>query len=42
MPHHLDEEIDDAYKVKYGYPSAPVDSVITDAARSTTLRVVPL
>jgi hypothetical protein len=41
VPHHLDEEIDDAYKVKYGYPSDPVDSVITDAARATTIRVVP-
>lgn len=41
VPHHLDEEIDEAYKVKYGYPSAPVDSVMTDAAKATTTRVVP-
>jgi hypothetical protein len=41
VPHHLDEEIDEAYKAKYGYPSDPVDSVITDAAKATTIRVVP-
>jgi hypothetical protein len=41
MPDHLDEEIDEAYKVKYGYPSAPVDSVITESAKATTLRLVP-
>jgi hypothetical protein len=41
VPHHLDEEIDEAYKVKYGYPSGPVDSITTDAAQATTLRVVP-
>jgi hypothetical protein len=40
-PHHLDEEIDAAYKEKYGYPSSPVDSIITDAAQATTVRVVP-
>jgi hypothetical protein len=40
-PHHLDEEIDAAYKEKYGYPSSPVDSITTDAARATTVRVVP-
>lgn len=40
-PHHLDEEIDTAYKAKYGYPSDPVDSVITEDARATTIRVVP-
>jgi hypothetical protein len=40
-PHHLDEEIDVAYKQKYGYPSDPVDSIITDDARATTTRVVP-
>jgi hypothetical protein len=39
--HHLDEEIDDAYKEKYGYPSDPVDSINTDAAQATTIRVVP-
>lgn len=41
MPHHLDEEIDAAYKEKYGYPSQPVDSMIADAAKATTIRVVP-
>jgi hypothetical protein len=41
VTHHLDEEIDAAYKVKYGYPSSPVDSITTDAARATTMRVVP-
>ncbi|HTT95448.1 MAG TPA: DUF2255 family protein [Solirubrobacterales bacterium] len=40
-PHHLDEEIDEAYKRKYGYPSDPVDSMITADARATTTRVVP-
>src|ERR1700761_6184227 len=33
-PHHLDDEIDAAYKEKYGYPSSSVDSVITDAAKA--------
>ncbi len=40
-PHHLDDEIDAAYKEKYGYPSSPVDSITTDAAQATTVRVVP-
>jgi hypothetical protein len=40
-PHHLDDEIDEAYRSKYGYPSSPVDSVTTDAAKETTTRVVP-
>jgi hypothetical protein len=40
-PHHLDEEIDEAYRAKYGYPSRPVDSITADAARATTIRVVP-
>ena len=40
-PHHLDEQIDDAYKVKYGYPSDPVDSIISEAAKATTIRVLP-
>jgi hypothetical protein len=39
--HHLDEEIDAAYREKYGYPSDPVDSITTDAAKATTIRVVP-
>lgn len=41
VPHHLDAEIDEAYQVKYGYPSGPVDSITTDAAKATTIRVVP-
>jgi hypothetical protein len=40
-PHHLDAEIDEAYRSKYGYPSSPVDSITTDAARATTIRLVP-
>jgi hypothetical protein len=40
-PHHLDAEIDEAYRSKYGYPSSPVDSITTDAAKATTIRVVP-
>jgi hypothetical protein len=40
-PHHLDVEIDDAYKQKYGYPSDPVDSIITAEAKATTTRIVP-
>jgi hypothetical protein len=40
-PHHLDEEIDAAYKGKYGYPSDPVDSIVSDAAKATTTRLLP-
>ena len=40
-PHHLDEEIDAAYKAKYGDPSDPVDSITTDAAKATTTRLLP-
>jgi hypothetical protein len=40
-PHHLDDQIDEAYKAKYGYPSDPVDSITTDAAKATTTRVLP-
>lgn len=40
-PHHLDAEIDDAYKEKYGYPSDPVERITAEAARATTIRVVP-
>jgi hypothetical protein len=39
--HHLDEELDAAYKEKYGYPSDPVDSITTEDAKATTIRVVP-
>jgi hypothetical protein len=41
VPHHLDEEIDAAYRQKYGHPSDPVDAITTDAARATTIRIVP-
>ena len=40
-PHHLDEEIDAAYRQKYGHPSDPVDSVTSADAQATTTRVVP-
>jgi hypothetical protein len=40
-PHHLDAEIDAAYKEKYGYPSDPVDSINTAEAQATTTRIVP-
>jgi hypothetical protein len=40
-PHHLDAEIDAAYKEKYGYPSSSVDSIITHDAQATTTRIVP-
>jgi hypothetical protein len=39
--HHRDDELDAAYKEKYGYPSDPVDSITTDAAKATTIRIVP-
>jgi hypothetical protein len=41
VPHHLDDEVDSAYKEKYGYPSGPVDSVSSDDAKATTIRLVP-
>lgn len=40
-PHHLDAEIDAAYKEKYGYPSGSVDSITTADAQATTTRVFP-
>jgi hypothetical protein len=40
-PHHLDDELDAAYKEKYGYPSDPVDSITTAEAQATTTRIVP-
>jgi hypothetical protein len=39
--HHRDDELDAAYREKYGYPSDPVDNITTDAAKATTIRVVP-
>jgi hypothetical protein len=39
--HGLDDEIDDSYKEKYGYPSSAVDHITSPEARATTLRFVP-
>jgi hypothetical protein len=39
--HGLDDEIDDAYKEKYGYPSSAVEHITSPEARATTLRLVP-
>jgi hypothetical protein len=39
--HGLNDEIDDAYKEKYGYPSSAVDHITSPEARATTLRLVP-
>ena len=40
--HHLDEEIDAAYRVKYrGYRGRVLNSVLTPEARSTTVSLVP-
>jgi hypothetical protein len=39
-PHHLDDEIDGAYRMKYG-DSKSLDSMIAEAAKATTIRVVP-
>jgi hypothetical protein len=35
------DEIDAAYKQKYGYPSGPVDSITSAEARATTIRLEP-
>jgi hypothetical protein len=35
------DEIDAAYKGKYGYPSGPVDSITSPEARATTIRLEP-
>ena len=39
--HGLDEEIDAAYREKYGYPSSAVDHITSPEARETTIRLVP-
>jgi hypothetical protein len=39
--HGLEDEIDAAYKEKYGYPSSAVDHITSPEARATTLRLVP-
>ena len=35
------EQIDAAYKGKYGYPSGPVDSITSPEAQATTIRLRP-
>ncbi len=37
----LHEQIDAAYKAKYGYPSGPVDHITAPAARAATIKLVP-
>ncbi len=37
----LDEEIDAAYREKYGYPSSAVDHITSPEARETTIKLVP-
>jgi hypothetical protein len=38
----MDQEIDAAYREKYGYPSSAVDHIISPEARETTIRLVPM
>ena len=35
------EQLDAAYKEKYGYPSGPVDSITSPEAQATTIRLRP-
>jgi hypothetical protein len=40
--HELDDDIDAAYRSKYGrYPAGIINSVITPQARATTIKLVP-
>lgn len=39
--HHLDDEIDEEYRRKYGRSSSAVDHITSPKARSTTTRLVP-
>jgi hypothetical protein len=39
--HSLDEEIDVAYREKYGYPSSAVEHITSPEARKTTIKLVP-
>jgi hypothetical protein len=39
--HVLDDEIDEAYRRKYGRSSTAVDRITSPSARSTTIRLVP-
>jgi hypothetical protein len=40
--HALDEEIDVAYREKYGYPSGAVEHITSPEARKTTSKLVPM
>jgi hypothetical protein len=40
--HDLDDQVDTAYRDKYGRHSSIVDSMITPEIRATTIRLVPL
>lgn len=37
----LHEQIDAAYRTKYGYPSGPVDHITSPAAHAATIKLVP-
>ncbi len=37
----LHQQIDAAYKSKYGYPSGPVDHITSPGARAATIKLVP-
>jgi len=39
--HDLDEEIDAAYREKYGYSSSAVEHITSPEARQTTIRLLP-
>lgn len=39
--HDLDDEIDEAYRRKYGRSSSAVERITSPEARSTTIRLVP-
>ncbi len=37
----LDDQIDEAYRAKYGYPSSAVSRITSPAARAATIKLVP-
>jgi hypothetical protein len=39
--HDLDDEIDEAYRAKYGYFPTGLNHIVRPEARSTTLKLVP-
>ena len=39
--HDMDDDIDEAYRKKYGRSSSAVDHITSPEARSTTIRLVP-